>query len=106
MSTTSLNTHVPVSNIDQPETRKLVPVYHRYRTEWVREGDLVAFTPGCGLDEANAHLFQDGKSEHSDELLPLRPLKRHEDHATWEAACDKMLLDDEPEKTTAKKNEK
>ena len=104
MSTTSLNTHIQVSNIDQPDTRKLVPVYHRYRTEWVREGDLVAFTPGCGLDEANAHLFPESKSEHSDELLPLRPLKRHEENANWEAACVKVT--DDTEKTAAKKNEK
>lgn len=36
----------------------LVPVYHRYRTEWIRQGDPVAFTPGFNLEQFNAHVCE------------------------------------------------
>ena len=34
----------------------LIPVYHRSRTEWIREGDTFAFTPGYNLEQFNPHL--------------------------------------------------
>jgi hypothetical protein len=33
----------------------LIPIYHRSRTEWIRQGDPVAFTPGFNLEAFNAH---------------------------------------------------
>ena len=101
---------------NQAETIKMVPVYHRSRTEWVREGDPVAFTPGCGLEEANAHLFPNAKIENSDEVLPL---KRYQEPNTWATASAwalahvketgmpvELLLDDDKQETSANKNDK
>jgi hypothetical protein len=113
MSKPTLSSETNIQDKPPNNDGNWIQVCHRYRTEWVRTGDPVAFTPGCGLDEANAHLFPESKSEHSDELLPLRPLKRYEENTTWEAACVKvtgtpviLLLDDDPEKTAVKKNDK
>ena len=87
------------NQVNQTDTRKMVPVYHRWRTEWVRKGDPVAFTPGCGLETSNTHL---------EELLPL---KRYQEPVTWASVNVKstgipvqMLLDDEKEETPEKKN--
>ena len=33
----------------------LIPLYHRSRTEWIHQGDPVAFTPGYNLEAFNAH---------------------------------------------------
>jgi hypothetical protein len=36
----------------------LIPVYHRWRTEWIRPGDNFALTPGFNLEQFNAHVCE------------------------------------------------
>jgi len=36
----------------------LIPVYHRSRTEWIRQGESFALTPGFNLEEFNAHVCE------------------------------------------------
>lgn len=36
----------------------LIPIYHRSRTEWIRQGESFALTPGFNLEEFNAHVCE------------------------------------------------
>ena len=41
----------------QATAPSLIPVYHRCRTEWIHQGDPVAFTPGFNLEQFNAPVY-------------------------------------------------
>lgn len=42
----------------QATAPSLIPIYHRSRTEWIRQGDNFALTPGFNLEEFNAHVCE------------------------------------------------
>ena len=42
----------------QATAPSLIPIYHRSRTEWIRQGDPFALTPGFHLEEFNAHVCE------------------------------------------------